>query len=129
MMPRRMFIAFCGILASHSLVCAAAPPTLEHNPFARPPLSEIRVTRNADGDGLRSFEELQVKATMVSGVRRLANVNGRVMRAGEELYGYKLLRVFENRAVFVKNGNQTTVYVKPELEEDYDSGEANRDAD
>ena len=125
----RPFVLVFATLAASTSTIAAEPPYLAHNPFARPAVSEIRVGRNAVDNKLQFSDDLKLKATLVSGHRRLANVNGRVMRAGDEIFGYALQRVFENRAVFVKNGKPTTVYVKPKLEENYDSAEANQDAD
>ena len=54
---------------------------------------------------------------MVSSTGAFANIDGQVMRPGQEINGYLLKRVFENRAVFERDGNELTVYVKPELEE------------
>ena len=94
---------------------------LRNNPFSRPEIF------NAPPPPVRSVEvippeqvELNLTATMVSSGRRLAHVNGVVLRPGDEFQGNKLLRVFEDRAVFLKDGEETTVYVKPELNEDDD---------
>ncbi len=54
---------------------------------------------------------------MVSSTSALANIEGQVLRPGQEINGYLLKRVYENRAVFERDGNELTVYVKPELEE------------
>ena len=97
-----------------ALLADDAPP-LRHNPFARPP-SEVIVERSNPGDvGL--LEEIVLTATMVSSGERLAHVSGRVLRPGEEIGGRILLRVYEDRAVFLRNGEEATVYVKPELVE------------
>ena len=61
--------------------------------------------------------QLVLIATMVSTMGSFANVEGIVMRPGHEVRGYVLKRVFEDRAVFERDGNELTVYVKPELEE------------
>ena len=103
-------------------VCVAAmasgdePPPLKNNPFARPPsdafVANVRVADD-ERDG-----ELMLVATMVSPTARFANVEGRVLRAGDEVGGYKLRRIFEDRAIFERNGREVTIYVKPELEEE-----------
>ena len=98
------------------LAAAEEPPELEHNPFSRPPTPVVRDEVRPESDG-RATPRI-VSATMVSQNSALANVEGRVMRPGEETRGYLLKRVYEDRAVFERNGNELTVYVKPELEED-----------
>lgn len=124
---KSVIVAFV-LLAAFTITLASEPPKLEHNPFARPSTDDIQVTRNANSNNSQSIEELQLNATMVSESSRLVNVNGRVIRVGDDIFGYTLRRVYENRAVFIKNGKQTTIYVKPKLEEDYDSSVALQDA-
>ena len=96
--------------------CIAEPLELRHNPFARPPSVVTVVDR--EGSRLReSSIEPVVLATLVASRNKLANVDGRILRPGDEIYGYTLVRVFENRAVFERQGSSITVYVKPQLEE------------
>jgi len=96
---------------------AAEPPRLASNPFARPPsavtITELPVVRE---DG--STQVIDLRATMVGSRDKLANVAGRILRPGDEVQGYKLLLVFEDRAVFSRAGNRLTIYVKPDLEDD-----------
>ncbi len=93
----------------------AEPPPLKNNPFSRPPAPLIRETIRPEGD--TSTTPLIVIATMVSSTAAFANIEGQVMRPGQEINGYVLKRVYEDRAVFERDGNELTVYVKPELEE------------
>ena len=65
---------------------------------------------------------------MVSTGDRLANVGGRVLRPGDEVSGSKLLRVYEDRAVFLSNGKEVTVHVKPGLDDDNGRNRQNRRA-
>ena len=97
-------------------VAVAEPPPLRNNPFARPPAPLIREATRPEGES--SSTPLIVIATMVSSSATLANIEGQVMRPGQEINGYLLKRVYEDRAVFERDGNELTVYVKPELEED-----------
>ncbi|MDH3613690.1 MAG: hypothetical protein OES10_10455 [Gammaproteobacteria bacterium] len=96
---------------------AAEPPRLTHNPFTRPP-SQVtipdRLLERPDG----STQELDLRATLVASRDKLANVAGKILRPGDEVHGYTLLQVFEDRAVFTREGNQLTIYVKPNLEQD-----------
>ncbi len=101
------------------LLCAstalAEPPPLRNNPFSRPPAPLISDAARPQGD--TSTSPLIVIATMVSSTGAFANIEGQVLRPGQEVRGYVLKRVYENRAVFERDGNELTVYVKPELEE------------
>lgn len=101
------------------LCCAnlvvAGPPPLENNPFSRPPAPTVREEVRPEGDGANT--PLIVIATMVSSSAAFANIEGQVLRPGQEIHGFLLKRVYEDRAVFERDGNELTVYVKPELEE------------
>ena len=104
-----MGLTFCMLAA------ASEPPPLKSNPFSRPPAPVIEETPRFTDE--QPDTPLQLFATMVSSSGTYANVEGQVIRPGQELRGYLLKRVFENRAVFELNGKELTVYVKPELEE------------
>lgn len=112
-----MKISHLALLLLCATGTAAEPPRLANNPFARPPsavtIPERPIVR-ADG----STQEIDLRATMVGSRDKLANVAGRILRPGDEVQGYKLLLVFENRAVFSRAGNRLTIYVKPDLEDD-----------
>ena len=108
-----------SLLMLHGPAGALEPPELAHNPFSRPPSEatfEDRPVVRADG----KTQDLELRATMVAPNSRLANVAGRTLRPGDEVAGFTLLQVFEDRAVFTKGGSRLTVYVKPDLEEDDD---------
>jgi len=96
---------------------AGEPVSLLHNPFSRPPsLITLASSPVVAADGtVRVFD---LRATMVSTTDRLANVAGRTLRPGDEVQGYTLLQVFEDRAIFARAGARLTVYVKPELVDD-----------
>jgi len=96
---------------------ADAPPTLAHNPFSRPPSDVSRdaptLVESNDGTG----PTLSLQATMVGRASRLANVAGRILKPGDEIQGYLLIAIYEEYAVFRKDGRSITVYVKPNLAE------------
>ena len=96
---------------------ASEPPKLSHNPFSRPP-SQTTISDDArvpNPDGTTPAIELQ--ATMVAANDRLANVAGRILRPGDEVQGFTLVRVYEDRAVFSRQGHRQTIFVKPHLVE------------
>ena len=111
----RCLIPTIGLLLCTN-VAIAEPPPLTKNPFSRPPAPLISEAVRPEGN--TSNTPLIVIATMVSSTAALANIEGQVMRPGEEINGYLLRRVYEDRVVFERDGNEVTVYVKPELEED-----------
>ena len=82
---------------------------------------EIRNPIQADG----SVAPLDLRATMVGTTDKLANVGGRVIRPGDEIQGYTLLQVYEDHALFVRDSNRLTIYVKPHLVEDDDEPDEN----
>ncbi|MDH3430115.1 MAG: hypothetical protein OEM60_08965 [Gammaproteobacteria bacterium] len=96
---------------------ATEQPQLAHNPFARPPsriTAPVRPSVRTDG----STQEIDLRATLVASSNRLANVAGRILRPGDEVQGYTLIRVYENRAIFAREGSRLTIYVKPDLHKD-----------
>ena len=101
-------------------VHAAEPPALENNPFSRPPSERLAIESPAAFDSDGADQPLELLATMVGGSNRLANVGGRVIRPGDEIFGYLLVQVNEDHAIFSRNGNRRTIYVKPDLLEDDD---------
>ena len=111
-MNARVLLSLLVLAASAS---ATEPPPLEHNPFSRPP-SETQV-RDSRTEELPPTDDLVLTATMVSSAERLAHIDGRVLREGEQIYGYRLLRIYEDRAIFERNGDTETVLVKPKRDE------------
>ena len=116
-LPRTLLLIASCWLMCHSVAVTAEPARLAHNPFSRPPSA----SPSPPGDGAsrsRTPQVLDLRATMVATNTRLADVAGQILRPGDELNGYRLLQVFEDRAVFAIEGKHLTIYVKPELAED-----------
>ena len=55
---------------------------------------------------------------MIGSVNKLANVDGRILKRGDEVEGYLLVAIHEQYAVFRRNGEDIEVYVKPLAEDD-----------
>lgn len=115
-------LPFLMLATSWPAVSAAAdePPTLSHNPFSRPSSAVIRPKRNVVEQSDSSTPALPLQATMIGSVIRLANVDGRILKAGDEYEGYRLVAIHERHAVFERDGQRTTVYVRPQRTEDAD---------
>jgi len=103
----------------HGLAIAAdEPPALSNNPFTRPPSEVLRVERSVvERDGGSSLT-IVLKATMIGRASRLADVEGRILKPGDEVEGYELIEVQEEYAVFRTDGKLITVYVKPQPAEE-----------
>ena len=112
------------LVASWPLAIAAQdePPALQQNPFSRPPSDVIlddRVSVRVDD---AESPTLELQATMIGSINKLANVSGRILKRGDEVQGYVLVAIHEQYAVFERDGRRTTVYVKP-LQEEEPAGE------
>lgn len=108
----------CSLLAVVP-ASAAESPDLVNNPFARPPSERLGPPPSARELPDGTVQVLELRATMVGTRGRLANVGGRVLRPGDDIQGYTLVKVYEDRAVFSRMGKQQTIYVKPDpVEED-----------
>jgi len=103
---------------------ASEPPALKNNPFSRPPTPEFVAEVQFDDEPNNT--PLLLVATIVSSHEAFANVDGTVLRPGDEIDGYLLKHVYEDHAVFARNGDELTVYVKPELDEDDEPPTRNR---
>jgi len=105
--------------ACPALVSAAdAPPALEHNPFSRPSSEVIYDDSRISGPDDLDIAPLELQATMIGSVNKLANVGGRILKRGDEIQGHVLIAIYERYAVFRRNGKNITVYVKPILAKD-----------
>lgn len=106
------------LITASTQVLADSPPDMRNNPFSRPP------TLINGGDDVFVVSEtngrpgLDLQATMVGSQQRLANVAGRILRIGDEIEGFTLVRVYEDRAVFERAGDAVTVYVRATPETD-----------
>ena len=117
MMSCRYKISRAALIAMTwiALPAFADPPEIRNNPFSRPD-SEVAVGLTGQNTTERA-SGLVVTAAMVSDSGARVHVDGRVLRPGEQIHGYTLLRVFEDRAIFEKGGRTETVFVKPQLEQ------------
>ena len=94
------------------------PPALKNNPFARPPSEVLRDSPVEPGRTIGTTLTPQVRATMIGSVNKLANVDGRILKRGDEVDGYLLVAIHEQYAVFRRSGEDIKVYVKPLAEDD-----------
>ena len=94
------------VLAALPRLAAADPTPLRHDPFAipaatRPPPAAATATIESAAVPLW---QPKLRAVVVAGSRSMVSVDGRVVVLGEQIDGFKLVRVEEQRATFAKNG-------------------------
>lgn len=109
---------FVMVHLSSPIIAADQPPALSHNPFSRPASNVTRTERSVAERDDGSRPTLDLQATMIGAMSRLANVAGRILKPGDEIEGYELIAVHEQYAVFRRNNEMMTVHVKPHLEDD-----------
>jgi hypothetical protein len=118
MICARMLCSFAlaAFGAALSGSCAAQNDRLRHDPFARPALGNlsqgtrpVMKTHGKPHAGTEARHALKVQAVIVAGANSIANVDGRLVRIGERIHGYRLVSVHERSAIFDKDGRQVTV--------------------
>ncbi len=114
---RIVALTFALLVSAWSPTSSAqdGPPTLQNNPFSRPPSNVFIDDRVSSRTAEAASDPLTLQATMIGTRSRLANVDGRILRPGDEIQGHVLVAIHERYAVFRRNGKDTTVYVKPQL--------------
>jgi hypothetical protein len=120
-MTRARFVLSLGlaaVLAGLAQSSFSQAEKLQHDPFARPGLSGLQHARQAEprGNGKATAAgprpKLKLLAVMVAGPNSMANVDGVMVRIGDEVNGYRLVDVSERNAVFEKNKTRFSVSLR-----------------
>ena len=79
-----------------------------HDPFVRPAASMRRPERGGETvqPGAEEPWKPTLRAVMLAGAASMVDVDGTVVRIGEEIGGYRLVEVHEEEAVFEKSGKR-----------------------
>lgn len=82
-------------------------PILHFDPFKRPALlsKPAAPAKNPNQDTVEPWSPV-LRATMLAGDYSMVNLNGAIISLGEEIDGYRLVKVGEQTAVFAKNGKR-----------------------
>jgi len=117
-MTRRLLaFGLAAVLAGFPKSSFSQGEKLQHDPFARPALTGLQHA-SKPGPGRNgepttaSTRRLKLQAVMVAGPKSIANVNGTMVRIGDEVYGYRLVEVHERGAVFEKNKARFVVSIR-----------------
>ena len=86
----------------------------KRNPFKQMELEQKKppVPSREDKRSDKTSEPLALRATIVSNHNSKANVGGIIVGIGEEVNGYRLLSVKQDRAVFIYDEQKVTVLVE-----------------
>ena len=98
-------------------IVAEDTSALQNNPFRRPVFSTAASPAPAQ-DSLSDVSGLELRAILVAGRDSLVNVAGTIVRIGQEHDGYRLVSVDEDEVVFRKDGDDVTVKLHQEEEND-----------
>ena len=84
---------------------------LRHNPFERPPRSQLAAEPDRSITAPSQFE---LRAILDAGRESMANVDGVIVQIGEEINGYRLIEVRDKVAVFEKDGARMVLTMERE---------------
>lgn len=78
---------------------------VRHDPFQKPAIQEKKDIEQTASENSATAQSQTPKliATMRAGKNSMANVNGKIIKLGQTINGYKLVRVEARRAMFEKN--------------------------
>ncbi len=100
-------------LIAGPLAAQEEPPALRNNPFSRPPSDVVIDDRVSISSEEGEVFAIELQATMIGSVNKLANVGGQILMTGDVVQGYRIAEIHEQYVVFERDGNALTLYVKP----------------
>lgn len=116
-MSKSSFWLLCAWLCSSSVLGEEYPQAIRvlHDPFRKPAIPQQNV---AEPEILKQSAQQEwvpkLTATLRAGRNSMANVNGKIIKLGETLNGYRLVEVDERSAVFVKNKQRKKLMIDDE---------------
>lgn len=112
-LPRRVF----WIIAVALVTLAANAQRLQRDPF-QPPQEYTDANAVASGGARPQAIEAKIRGILVAGGQSLVNFGGEIIGPGEEVNGYRLLQVEEERAVFQRGDEIITLSLYPDADDD-----------
>jgi hypothetical protein len=120
-MSKSYFWLLCACLCSFSVLGVEYPQSnrVRHDPFQRPviPQQQSIVETEASKPSAHELWAPKLTATLRAGRNSMADVNGKIIKLGETIDGYKLIEVDERSAVFIKNKKRTQLTIDVETNE------------
>jgi len=92
---------------------------VQHDPFQKPVIQEKKDTGQQATDKPEEQKPAAPKliATLRAGRDSMANVNGKIIKLGQTINGYTLVRVEARKAVFIKNRKFTYLTIDNQTNE------------
>lgn len=87
-----------------------APPPLSANPFSRPGYTVALDSTPLPSVAARPVV-LELRTTLVAGDSAMVNINGEILRIGEEYEGYRVQSISEGRVVLSYDGERLILNV------------------
>jgi len=120
--------AVAAVLACAPGLARSQADRPQHDLFARPaPAALDRFKHDADKPAEPAVREArwnpELRAVMAAGPDSMVNVDGAIVRVGEEIRGYRLVEVRDGEAVFMKGGRQHSVAMRGGAPDPKDAGE------
>jgi hypothetical protein len=106
------------ILAFAPALAHSQAEILQHDLFARPALQRLKhdADKSADKAAGPAVSEPgwnpELRAVMLAGPNSMVNVDGAIVRIGDEMRGHRLVEVHDGMAVFTKSGKRRTVVMR-----------------
>ncbi|MDH3314338.1 MAG: hypothetical protein OER43_01005 [Gammaproteobacteria bacterium] len=106
-------VAVVALLLAAGSVALAEPGnriTLRHDPFTRPnfdappPASLVRSAGNAPETGKGPPVNMELRGIVIADGSAMVDVNGKLMSVNDSYEGYRLIKIEERKAVFIRNG-------------------------
>jgi hypothetical protein len=98
---KHRLLALVAVAGLSAAAAAATEPVLQHDPFHRP---EARAILSEKPSG-----QPVLRATLVSGERSAANLDGTIVPLGAEYRGHRLQEVHEFSVVLMKEGRRISI--------------------
>lgn len=86
------------------------------NPFVRPHLNSSSSAAPLEAAGGRWRPDL--RTILLAGDMSMVNVGGTILRRGDDLDGYRLVKIKEGEAIFTKDGESFRLLLTPDLEDE-----------
>ena len=105
--PTRLVMLLAALACAQGRADTDAPH-LHINPFQPPP----QATADSGAGGRESGSALEVRGVMVAGEHSLANIGGRIIGLGQEIGGYRLILVTEDKVVLAHGNLRRTLALR-----------------
>jgi len=102
------------VLFAGAVVAEETVYMLQSNPFARPFVEKSTKAKPILAPEPSSLKDFGLRATMVTKGASFANVGGMILGIGEEIEGYRLVSVEDQKAVFSKGDEFITLTLDSE---------------